>query len=61
MSQTIALPEPTKTEGAPPEQPTVSIELAQEVVAYGSPSDAGEGGRRAVREHAEALRRLRDA
>lgn len=34
--------------------------LEQEVVVFGSPADAGEGGRRAVREHAEALRRLRD-
>ncbi len=35
--------------------------LQQEVVSYGSPSDAGTGGRLAVRENAEALRRLRDA
>jgi hypothetical protein len=34
--------------------------LEQEVVDYGSPADAGEGGRLAVREHADALRRLRD-
>ena len=34
---------------------------SQEVVAFGSPSDAGEGGRLAVRENTEALRRLRDA
>ena len=34
---------------------------SQEVVAFGSPSDAGEGGRLAVRENSEALRRLRDA
>jgi hypothetical protein len=33
----------------------------QEVVAFGSPTDAGVGGRLAVREHAEALQRLRDA
>ncbi len=33
----------------------------QEVVAFGTPSDAGVGGRLAVREHAEALRRLRDS
>lgn len=33
----------------------------QEVVSYGSPSDAGHGCRLAVRENAEALRRLRDA
>lgn len=35
--------------------------VRQDVVAYGSPSDAGAGGRLAVRENAEALRRLRDA
>jgi len=34
--------------------------LPQEVVVFGSPADAGEGGRLAVREHAEALRQLRD-
>ena len=34
--------------------------LEQEVVVFGSPADAGEGGRLAVREHAGALRRLRD-
>jgi hypothetical protein len=35
--------------------------IRHEVVSYGSPSDAGLGGRLAVRENAEALRRLRDA
>jgi hypothetical protein len=34
--------------------------LEQEAVAYGSPADAGEAGRIAVREHADALRILRD-
>ncbi len=34
---------------------------SQEVVRFGSPADAGEGGRLAVREHAAALRRLRDS
>jgi hypothetical protein len=41
------------------EQVTWNV-LRNEVVAYGSPSDAGEGGRRAVQEHADALKRLRD-
>lgn len=36
------------------------IVLEQEVVVYGSPIDAGEAGRVAVREHADALRILRD-
>lgn len=35
--------------------------LEQEVVVFGSPANAGEGGRLAVREHADALRRLRDS
>ncbi|MFL5953847.1 MAG: hypothetical protein ACJ76I_07040 [Gaiellaceae bacterium] len=35
--------------------------LSQEVVAYGSPADAGEGGRLAVRQHGDALRQLRDS
>jgi hypothetical protein len=34
--------------------------LAQDVVDFGSPADASEAGRLAVRENAEALRRLRD-
>jgi hypothetical protein len=47
--------------GATPKVEQVTWRLRrQEVVAYGSPSDAGEGGRRAVQEHADALRRLRD-
>ena len=32
----------------------------QQVVSFGTPADAAEGGRLAVREHADALRRLRD-
>lgn len=33
----------------------------QEVVAFGSPADAGRGGRIAVRQHADVLQRLADA
>jgi hypothetical protein len=35
--------------------------LEQDAAAYGSPADAGEAGRIAVREHADALRILRDS
>jgi len=53
----------TTTTGPPPVRQRLSspVDMDQEVVAYGSPSDAGEGGQRAVEDHAEALRILRDS